>query len=130
MPHVYSTATAGQDYIQYEKGPNDTPIPVRTVRIAGGANLANKNFLTPRGVSSTVTDDELEFLKKHPHFQHHMKAGFMTYDEKKRASDIDDVVGDMKAADKSAPKTPKDFEKGNGAKPVSLKEAEAKAKRH
>jgi hypothetical protein len=49
--------------------------------INGGAGVANKRTLiTPLGVVTQVTDEQLEQLKREPAFQGHMKDGFITID--------------------------------------------------
>lgn len=120
-PHIYSTLSADTEYTGYvpksekEGGAN---VPERVVRIKGGANVADPRHLiigknvTPAGHRTTVTKDELEFLKGNHTFQTHMKHGFVKFLEG-GAEKVDKVVKDMKKADKSAPMTDADYDEKN-----------------
>lgn len=114
MPYVYSTCTSSCDYVEYKK-PEDTPKNVghnevvRRVTINGGHGVPNKHFVTPIGVATQVSDEELEFLLRDPNFQRHMKAGHITVDTNKVDPEI--KVRDMAQKDGSALLTPADLEK-------------------
>lgn len=103
--HIYSTLTANQEYRGYNEG------KVKAVKwsvvIKGGANLAGKNLITPMGVLTTVTDEEMGLLETNPSFKRHVERGFITVEKKK--VDVEDVVKNMKKKDKSAPKVAEDF---------------------
>ena len=117
MPYVYSTLTADQDYTVYPPfNPQKIPKPERVIRVYGGANVINRNLITPRGVSTTVSDEELKILETIPSFNRHLKRGFLTVDKKR--SDADKVAKDMNPRDKSAQLEDKDFEN----KPVTNQE--------
>jgi hypothetical protein len=113
MPYVYSTATGASTYIEYAPD-NDKnkghAVIVRKVTIKGGHGVATKNLITPKGVMTKVTDEELEFLLKDANFQRHMKAGFMNYDKSK--VDPEKKATNMAKGDNSAPLTPDDFKEG------------------
>lgn len=82
------------------------------ITIKGGANVADKRtILTPRGVSTEVTDEQVEMLKKHPIFREHLKGGYVTIVETKYREEAEKVVDDMAKKDGSAPKTPADYKK-------------------
>lgn len=105
--YVYSTLSNDQAYAGWAK-PNENSLPVRTktVLIKGGANVANKTLVTPKGVPNAISDEDLEFLKKNRHFVDHMKRGFIKIGKRGEA---DKVAKDMTAKDQSAPRTPDDF---------------------
>lgn len=113
MPFVYSTATNSGTYVQYAPDTDNSKghsVPLRKVTIQGGHGVATKNLITPKGVATQVTDDELEFLLNDANFQRHVKAGFMTYDKKK--VDPEKRAANMAKGDNSAPLTPADFKEG------------------
>lgn len=114
MPNVISTMTASVQYNVYEKTPSGDNRIVRSVIIAGGANAANKHFITPEGVMTEVTQDELEnVLMKDPMFKVHMDGGFIKVIRSKSMN-----VKDMESKDASAPVTDADCEKQGLAKPA------------
>lgn len=106
--HVYSTLSAPVRYTVYQKSGNDIPRAERSVLIKGGANVADKNFITPRGVVTTISVEELALLEQDKLFQLHVKNGYLVVD--KSLVDVDKVVADMEGRDESAPLVPEDFE--------------------
>lgn len=121
MPYVYSTATCSGTYVEY-KPDNDKghghSVPLKQVTINGGHGVATKHLVTPKGVVTKVTDEELEFLLKNQAFQRHMKAGFMSYDNKKVEPEKKAESMNLKG-DNSAPLTPADFQEGKHSDPES-----------
>ncbi|POP42331.1 hypothetical protein CHU32_03595 [Superficieibacter electus] len=105
--YVYSTLTGSQAYHIYRNGGADLPLVDRVVMVAGGANVADKHFVTPKGVVTPITADELELLEKNPVFAVHKANGFITVEEK--AIPVEKVVSDLEARDESAPLTDSDF---------------------
>lgn len=120
MPYVYSTATCSGTYVEYKKdsskGHGHSEI-ARKVTINGGHGVATKSLITPQGVVTEVTRDELDFLLKDANFQRHMKAGFMTYSDTK--VDPAKRAESMAEKDGSAPLTPADFKKGENGDEVT-----------
>ena len=115
--HIYSTLSASVAYTLWGKAGADLPKRVRSVTIHGGANVADKHFVTPEGVMTTVSEEELDLLKQNALFQKHLANGFLTIQES--AVTVEKAVRELEAADGSAPATPQSFaEKGNGATPV------------
>lgn len=123
MYYVYSTATCPIKYVNYvnnssqdlgvvQKHPNGKPM---AVVIKGGHGVANKNLVTPRGVVTEVTDEEMDQLLQDVAFKRHMEAGFMSYDKKN--VDPEKKAAAMSDKDGSAPLTPKDFEEGENSTP-------------
>lgn len=113
MPYVYSTATCAGAYIEYAPDTNKNAgyaKEIRRVTIQGGHGVATKNLITPKGVMTKVTEEELDFLLKNESFLRHMKAGFMSYDKNK--VDPEKKAASMAKGDNSAPLTPTDFKQG------------------
>ena len=112
MPYIYSTLTNDQDYAVYptEIDYKKIPKPLRVFHVAGGSNVINKNLITPRGVATHITADDLKVLEKVGGFQRHKKRGFLTVDMKDKAEDAESVAKDMTHRDKSAQLEDGDFD--------------------
>lgn len=115
---VVSTLSAPQLYQNWKVGAADLPIPDgAAVRIEGGANVASKNLVTPRGVVTKVTEEQYAYLLANRHFQDHVAKGFIEVME--APVDGDTAAASLESKDKSAPLTPDDFpETGSGPKPA------------
>lgn len=100
MPYVYSTLTCGNIY----SATDDSGAIIGHVAIKGGANVADRHFLTPSVVITQITENELELLKKSDAFKAHVDAGFISVRDKKAKKDSD-VTRSMVPRDKSAPYT-------------------------
>lgn len=87
----------------------DMSVILRKIPVAGKANVANKNLVTPRGAVTKVTDEEYEILKNDHTFNDHVKRGYITV-EKKEFS-VDKIIKNMKPKDESAPLTPESYDK-------------------
>lgn len=115
MPHIVSTLSANTAYTQYAGDGNGANRPVRSVTVKGGANVANKRFaltdgiLTPDGVATQVSDDDLEFLESNEVFKKHLQGGYVKVLKSK--PDASKVAKDMTSRDQSAPLTPNSFTK-------------------
>ncbi|MDR1367725.1 MAG: hypothetical protein LBJ76_03285 [Candidatus Accumulibacter sp.] len=105
--YVYSTLTAGGEYTGWIEGAGGLPKRAHSVKIAGGANLYNKNLITPLGVVTEISEEDEAFLRGNKIFQIHEKNGFVRIDSKKR--DIEAAVADMERRDASAPDVPQDY---------------------
>lgn len=107
--YVYSTATCSTFYCAYQKtNEKDLGRISKKVEIKGGHGVATqKTCITPRGVVTVVSDEDLDFLMQNKSFQRHIKAGFITVDKKEVAPEK--KAKDMEDKDGSAPITPKDF---------------------
>lgn len=99
--YIFSTLSCSQHYGEYIKGGADLPIRGKQVLVKGGANVADKMFVTPRGVVTTVSDEELAIIERDPMFQAHKENGYITVEKKNL--DIDKVVSNLTARDESAP---------------------------
>lgn len=131
---VYSTLTGSHKYPIYRKrreGGDTIPQMESYVLIHGGANLATKHLITPKGVVTKVTDDEYERLKANPAFARHLKRGYLTVEDYDYT--VDEIVADMTPKDGSAPLTPDDY--GNDApttaeaKPESVAQTDVRPNR-
>lgn len=118
MKHVYCTLAADMVYAAWGKGPDGRTVEQiheQSVAINGGAGIASRHLITPRGVHTQITDEQYAALQNNPIFQLHVKNGFITVDD--RLVDVDKVVADMTARDESAPLVPEDFPE-SGPQPV------------
>lgn len=113
---VYSTLTASVRYCAGQPGEGGMIVPTDGILIEGGANVANKNLITPTGaVVTPVTGEELDLLRGDPTFQLHEANGYLKVSEHRE--DGEKVAGqDMKLRDESAPLTPEDFKPGEAPK--------------
>ena len=113
--YVYSTASNDSTFIQWLPAPEGSiPVRGRSVVVKGGANVIDKNFVTPRGVVTSVTDEELSFLESLPSFNRKVTAGFYTVQRKQ--VEVEKVVKSMTKKDKSAPKTTEDYDNASTSK--------------
>lgn len=117
MPFVFSTLANDNTYTNYAKERvNDLPQMTERVLIKGKAGIATKNLVTPLGVMTKVSDEELAILERNLTFQQHQKNGFITV--KKDKADPEKVASEMQTRDNSGPRVPQDYEnKEDGAKP-------------
>lgn len=114
MAYIYSTLACDQEYTSWtihKLGMEVKAVPGNSVKIKGGAGLADKNLHTPHGVVTTVTDDELALLKTIDAFNKHVELGYLTIDDSK--SDAEVVAADMSRDDKSRPLTPQEYDLGS-----------------
>lgn len=109
MPYVYSTLTSAQEYADWQKVEGGANTILRTVRIEGGHGVINKNFLTPDGVATQVSDDDLAFLQNNFHFKQHVENGFVTVEARK--VEPEKATRDLKRRDGSSQITPDDYVK-------------------
>lgn len=116
---IYSTLTQSNEYSVWVKGGADLKQRAQKVIIKGGANIANKHLVTPRGVVTEVTEDELALLEGNKVFQRHKQRGFIVVDRATKAADVEKVVPDMVGRDMSAPLVPQDYELENKKAPTS-----------
>lgn len=82
-----------------EGGPRSmTATSKKGVTIKGGANVKDRfSLATPTGMVTEVTDEELAFLQANPHFQRHVKAGFMKVMKQEKLSTKDMAEKDASA---------------------------------
>ncbi len=103
---IFSTLASDVAYTNHAQGGADMPIDLPPVLIKGGAGVANDRIVTPRGVATTVTEEQVEYLRANQVFQLHEKNGFVMVSE--TYADPDTVAADMTGRDNSAPVVPQD----------------------
>lgn len=75
--YIHSTASQPMVYPIYAGG-TDRPVKVKEIRINGKANVVDpRTLVTPTGVVTEVSDEDLELLKKSAAFQRHVARGFL-----------------------------------------------------
>lgn len=107
MPYVFSTLTNDNRYTFYVKGGGDMKIPDGGILIKGGTGVMNDRLITPIGVGTEVTDEELKMLESHELFCIHRDNGYIRVESKK--ADAEKVASDMKTQDGSSPLTPSSY---------------------
>lgn len=120
MPFIYSTLSCDQRYVKWSDAPaGGTPREERSILISGGANVANKNIITPQGVVTEVSEADLALLNENTLFQTHVKNGHITVQQKE--VQVEKAVADMEKRDESAPLTPQDYEVSGQKAPTTKK---------
>ncbi|HLV82422.1 MAG TPA: hypothetical protein VKY62_01455 [Devosia sp.] len=99
--YVYSTLSCDQIYTNSQHTASGVPTAASKILIKGGANLMTKAMVTPRGVVTKITAEELQVLRANEVFKLHMANGFITISEAKADADV--VAADMTGRDQSAP---------------------------
>lgn len=130
MPFVYSTLANDNILVKYSIPEDKNKIPVETARILikGGAGVSTgKAFITPRGVVTQVTDEQLDILKSISDFQDHVKTGYMSFTDKEYS--VESIVPDMIARDNSAPLIPQDFDESDEDAPQPVVGSPKKGKK-
>lgn len=109
--YVYSTLTNDQNYQDYHISDDKNMLPVvkSTIFIKGGNGISNKHFITPRGVVTEVSDEQMCILEKNTDFITHRKNGHVKVESRQYAPEL--VAADMKEVDNSSPLTPKNYSK-------------------
>ena len=123
--YVFSTLASDVAYTNHAQGGGDLPIDLPPVVIKGGAGVANERIVTPRGVATEVTEEQVEYLRANQVFQLHEKNGFVMVSES--YADPDDVAADMTGRDNSAPIVPQDGIAADAATVVGGEAVEAQA---
>lgn len=111
--YICSKLSSDQAYTTwYKDTANNMPRKNKQVLIKGGAGVANKKVITPYGVITQVTEEQIKQLQDNcPSFNRHLKAGYLKILEKDpRDKEIEKIADDMQK-DGSAPITPKDLKK-------------------
>jgi hypothetical protein len=106
--YIYSTLTNDYSYTNWTRptDPNKYPEIIAQVLVKGGANRATDKLITPLGVRTEVTDQQLEQLEVNTTFKRHKDQGLIVVMTDKE--DPDDIAKMMTAKDPSAPITPND----------------------
>lgn len=110
--NIYSTLSAPVEYTFYkENSVRELGIVEHKVRVEGGANIVSKNFLTPEGILTVVSDGDYELLRTNKVFILHVENGFIKVE--KNTAPIEKIVASMQKRDNSAPLTKEICEKEN-----------------
>lgn len=117
---VLSMLTSPQDYTFYREGGEEgINEPVDVIHLNGFSNVANKDFVTPHGVTTTLTEAQVEKLRTHPVFQEHVNAGFVKILMSESVEEQEKAKADLEKEDKSAPLTPKKYRERGKKAPTS-----------
>lgn len=127
MPHVISSLANAQAFHLYETLKPDqlaagmTPQILKTVHVAGGAGIADRNLHTPHGVVTTVTDEDLATLREIHAFKDFEKNGFITVEEGNGSAPAADKFASAMDTDKgSQPRSPAHYQVKNENSPEAL----------
>ena len=127
MPVIYSTLTADQYYI-LPKPPIQNaksvtkPVADFAFLVKGGANITDKRLVTPMGVVTQCTAEELEKLNQIKAFTNHIAGGYIKVEDKERK--VEAAAKDMTSKDQSAPNNAEEIKakgKANGVKTDAIK---------
>lgn len=104
--YIASTLASGNIYTNYAKGGADMPVVALVdgregVFIEGGAGIANRLLVTPEGVITEVTAEQLDYLQANEIFKLHQKNGFVKILSGSREPNEVAATGDMNKADAS-----------------------------
>lgn len=94
--YIYSTLSNDQRY-QLKDG--------RSVLIAGKANVANKQLVTPKGMVTSISEDEFNLLQENIVFKAHAKNGFVSGSHGREDAESF-AARELEPADKAAQDTP------------------------
>lgn len=118
--YIYSTLAADNEYVVYAQGGSDMPRVESRVLVKGGAGIADKRIVTPRGVvSGPFTEEQIASLEGNVVFKRHVENGFIHIDDK--LVDAEKVAADMEGRDPGGPLVDQDFTEDDKAKPISGK---------
>jgi len=126
---IFSTLASDVAYTNHAQGGGDLPIDLPPVLVKGGAGVINDRIVTPRGVATEVTEQQVEHLRQNEIFKLHEKNGFVMVSD--AYADPDTVAADMTGRDNSAPIVPQDGIAPDAATVVggAVEEAAAPARR-
>lgn len=125
MIYIISNAANSTDYAIYANtSDKDLAVIQEVITIKGGSGVINKNFITPEGVVTEVTDAQYELLKKDPSFQQHLKNKTLAVVTKKDSAAPEKIASTL-YRDNSSPVRPSDYAKSNGPVPEDVKQRRA-----
>ena len=122
MAFITSRVSASNDYVLEWTSANGMKKAKRTFHVNGGADVINKKtLLTPSGVITEISDDELEALKKNdPLFCFHLNNNTLVI--RGTEKEAEKAKTELEK-DKSSQLTPEDYENGNEKKEMFKKNA-------
>lgn len=98
--YVFSTLACDQLYTTWTKGGADLPIQGDTVLIRGGTGIMDDRLITPLGVCTVISQEELALIENDEGFKLHKANGFIVVQQIE--ADPEKVAADMNTVDKSA----------------------------
>ena len=108
--YVLSKLTGAQEYNFYAENTAEGVNQVTcSIHINGGANLADKHFITPDGVITEITEEQAARLKTHPVFKQHEANGYIKIVNTQK--EAEEAKKDTEEGDNSSPLTPKKYAK-------------------
>jgi len=114
MHYVYSTLATDMKYVEWQEAPKGAkdyiPTEKASVVIKGGAGVVTKNLITPMGVATAVSDEEMAILQQSSVFKAHERNGYIRIESKRM--DPEKAASDMEGRDESAQAVEADFKKG------------------
>lgn len=123
---IYSTLASDMNYTNHAKGGADMPVELEPVFIKGGAGVANDRLITPMGVATMVTAEQLDQLRANTVFQMHEKNGYVIVSEER--GDPEKMAAEMNSNDPSRPLNDQDLTK-NGQVDAVTQNAPTSGKR-
>lgn len=109
MPYILSTLSSDVKYTvwkSFDEKKKQPPQKLKDVLVRGGANVINKALVTPKGVVTQVSDEQLKALESVPSFGRHKERGYIKVVDKDPKKP-DEVAKDLNK-DKSAQLTDKE----------------------
>lgn len=123
--YAFSTLATNVKFVIYypapvsDKGNNLDYIPVEkaSVVVKGGAGVMTKHLLTPQGVATSLTDEQVSILRSSSLFTRLEKRNMVKISTK--YADPEVFAPDMAIDEGSAPLTPLDYTKDGDPKPYT-----------
>ena len=123
MPYVISSLSRDNTFAVYEKKSGNVLVIKKSILIKGGAHVADKKTLvTPNGVPTEVSKEDLEILKENYAFKKFLERGFMKIMESGSKFKAQDESEKMTEKDASAQITKEDYKKKGKKAPRTKKE--------
>lgn len=98
---IYSTLTAGQNYVVRAINDVGDVVKIRDIHINGGHGLTNRYGDILSGTVTEVSDEDLAALRQDFTFNLHVKNGWIIVDDTKK--DPEKVISDLNQRDGGAP---------------------------
>ena len=98
--YICSKMACDNAYTTYhprKESANDMPRKNRQILIKGGSGVVDKQLVTPHGVVTKITREELDFIKKNdPAFARHEKRSFLkVFDKEPSPKNVKEIAKDM-----------------------------------
>ena len=117
MPHIYSTLSADTEYTDYIPTDSGAREIARTIRIKGGALVAQPlNLIISRKHNARCTRPgarSMSWIPLKKQYRLHVHNGIVNIDESTRGETVEKAIKDMALQDNSAPLTDADYDPKN-----------------